>query len=63
MTEDRDIIRRRPDGSIDTAFYIARSREARAEQAHHLTVKAAPAAGGTIFAALAAMFGFPSSGA
>lgn len=35
MTDPTEI-RRRPDGSIDTAFYTARGRQARGRQARHL---------------------------
>jgi len=43
MTRFEDTpVRRRADGSIDTAFYIARAREARAAAARGL-VRAAPA--------------------
>lgn len=35
-------IKRRPDGSIDTAFYMARGRQLRSEQAHTMLQPAAP---------------------
>ncbi|WP_343080171.1 hypothetical protein [Ostreiculturibacter nitratireducens] len=37
-------IRTRPDGSIDTAYYMARGRLARSEQAHRLARSLVPAA-------------------
>jgi hypothetical protein len=36
-------IRRRPDGSIDTAHYIAEARKLRATQAHRLLLVDGPA--------------------
>lgn len=36
MTIDTDDIRLRPDGSIDTAYYLARGRRERARQAHRM---------------------------
>lgn len=33
---DQTEIRRRPDGSIDTAFYMARGRKMRSQAAHDL---------------------------
>lgn len=35
-------IRRRPDGSIDTAHYMARGRARRSEAAHRMLAPAAP---------------------
>jgi hypothetical protein len=34
--QDHEIIRTRADGSIDTAFYMARGREMRSAQAHRM---------------------------
>lgn len=39
MTTETDTIRTRPDGSIDTAYYMAIGRERRAEQAEILARK------------------------
>ncbi|MGP6088860.1 hypothetical protein [Antarctobacter jejuensis] len=36
MTRPTDTIRTRPDGSIDTAYYMARGRRMRSEAAHAL---------------------------
>ena len=37
MTQDANVaIRRHADGSIDTAYYLARGRRERSRQAHHL---------------------------
>ena len=38
MTQETDTpIRRRPDGSIDTAFYMARGRRQRSETFHEMS--------------------------
>lgn len=43
MTIDtKDSIRTRPDGSIDTAFYMARGRRERSQQAHRLAKSCLP---------------------
>ncbi|WP_420324974.1 hypothetical protein [Mameliella sp.] len=34
MTQQNDRIRTRPDGSIDTAYYMARGRHMRSQAAH-----------------------------
>lgn len=34
MTRDTQTLRTRPDGSIDTAYYMARGRRLRSEAAH-----------------------------
>lgn len=34
MTRDTQTLRTRPDGSIDTAYYMARGRRMRSEAAH-----------------------------
>jgi hypothetical protein len=36
MTRKTDTMHTRPDGSIDTAFYIARGRQMRSEAAHSM---------------------------
>jgi hypothetical protein len=36
MTRSKDSLRTRPDGSIDTGFYMARGRHMRSEAAHAL---------------------------
>ena len=41
MTQDTDTpIRRRPDGSIDTAYYMARGRRQRSETFHQASRRA-----------------------
>lgn len=45
MHRDQPPIRRRPDGAIDTAFYTARGRRMRGEQAHRLAGALAPGPG------------------
>jgi hypothetical protein len=40
-TRDTPILRR-PDGSIDTAAYIARARALRSEETHRLLTRSAP---------------------
>ena len=60
MTQETQI-RLRPDGSIDTGYYMNRGRAARSEQAHKLAraggrrVSAVAMAGTAIFAALLLM--------
>ena len=48
----------RKDGSIDTAYYLARGRKMRSEQAHRLLVPSAPdkRVQGTLLTALLALF-------
>ncbi|MBW4982230.1 hypothetical protein KZZ07_06700 [Mameliella sp. CS4] len=36
MTQQDDTIRTRPDGSIDTAYYMARGRHMRSQAAHDM---------------------------
>lgn len=36
MTQQDDTIRTRPDGSIDTAYYMARGRHMRSQAAHDI---------------------------
>lgn len=54
--------RTRPDGSIDTAHYMARGRQMRSRQAHHLARRASarlPALGVVALTVLAAMVALP----
>ncbi len=54
--------RTRPDGSIDTAYYMARCRQMRSRQAHHLAGRASarlPALGVVALTVLAAMVVLP----
>jgi len=39
---ETQIIKRRPDGSIDTAYYVKQGRQARSQQAHRLAKSAIP---------------------
>ncbi len=55
MTEPQDI-RRRPDGSIDTGFYMARGRRLRSEAAHDMAGSALGQSRG-VFAALVMLAG------
>jgi len=52
----------RPDGSIDTAYYMARGRQMRSRQAHHIAGRASaklPALGVVALTVLAAMVVLP----
>ena len=44
-TQTQTTIRRRPDGSIDTAFYQALGRQARSRQAHQMLDRPVRSAG------------------
>lgn len=60
---DQAPIQTRPDGSIDTAFYMARGRRLRSEQAHRVTAAAtAPRQRGTVLVALVAFLIWPFAG-
>ena len=57
---DQAPIQTRPDGSIDTAFYMERARQMRSAQAHKLTSSAtAPRRRSAMFAALVALIAWP----
>ncbi|OWU84745.1 hypothetical protein ATO6_10440 [Oceanicola sp. 22II-s10i] len=58
MDHQFEDIRTRPDGSIDTAYYIARSRMMRSEQAHSLGRSAAAAPAGWLRRLILRPFGF-----
>ena len=52
----------RPDGSIDTAYYMARGRQLRSRQAHHIARRASaklPALGVVALTVLVAMVVLP----
>jgi len=61
-TDSSTAPRTRPDGSIDTAYYMARGRRMRSQQAHHLAGRASarlPALGVVALTVLAAMVALP----
>jgi hypothetical protein len=59
---DTTTIRRRPDGSIDTAFYVAAVRARRSEAAHGMVGAAAGAARGPLLGLVALLALLPFLG-
>lgn len=59
MTDNTQTIKYRPDGSIDTAHYMAKGRHARSCQAHQLAGKSARASRAGVVAFFASLFSAP----